>query len=100
LFFSRRANGKTNIVNSAISNGQKNSKKIVALGEIMLRLSTLIRLSIGVLDVCYGGAEARKMLLHLVNFGCSGLFVTKGPNNPLGSAINQLNRFGLMRNIL
>jgi 2-dehydro-3-deoxygluconokinase len=76
----------------------KNSKKIVALGEIMLRLSTPNQKRIiqsESLDVCYGGAEAN-VVASLTNFGCSGLFVTKVPDNPLGqSAINQLNRFGV-----
>ena len=74
------------------------SKKIVALGEIMLRLSTPNQKRIiqsESLDVCYGGAEAN-VINSLTNFGLHGVFVTKVPDNPIGqSAINQMNRFGI-----
>ena len=74
------------------------SKKIVALGEIMLRLSTTNHKRIiqsESMDVFYGGAEAN--VIHaLTHFGLHGFFVTKVPENPIGqAAINQLNRFGI-----
>jgi 2-dehydro-3-deoxygluconokinase len=74
------------------------SKKIVALGEIMLRLSTPNQKRIvqsNSFDVNYGGAEAN-VLVSLANYGLDTHFVSKVPNNPIGqSAINHLNHYGV-----
>lgn len=63
-------------------------KKIITLGEILLRLSTDVgkRLSqADQLDLNYGGAEAN-VSVSLSNFGYDVYFVSKVPNNPLGLA--------------
>ena len=74
------------------------SKKVVTLGEIMLRLSTpdfKRFVQSDTLDVTYGGGEAN-VAAALCNYGLNGTFVTKAPNNPIGqSAINHLRRFGV-----
>ncbi len=74
------------------------SKKIVTLGEIMLRLSTpdfKRFVQADSLDVTYGGGEAN-VAAALCNYGLKGTFVTKVPDNPIGqSAINHLRRFGV-----
>ena len=73
-------------------------KKVVTLGEIMLRLSTPDYkrfVQADSFDVTYGGGEAN-VAAALCNYGLNGTFVTKVPNNPIGqSAINHLRRFGV-----
>ncbi|MBL7742009.1 MAG: sugar kinase [Chitinophagaceae bacterium] len=74
------------------------SKKVVTLGEIMLRLSTpdfKRFVQADSFDVTYGGGEAN-VAAALCNYGLKGTFVTKVPNNPIGqSAINHLRRYGV-----
>ncbi len=74
------------------------SKKVVTLGEIMLRLATpdfKRFVQTDTLDVTYGGGEAN-VAVSLCNYGLNGTFVTKVPNNPIGqSAINHLRRYGV-----
>ena len=74
------------------------SKKVVTLGEIMLRLSTpdfKKFVQADSFDVTYGGGEAN-VAAAICNYGENGTFVTKVPNNPIGqSAINHLRRYGV-----
>src|SRR5690348_13776439 len=74
------------------------SKKIVTLGEIMLRLSTpgfKRFVQAESFDITYGGGEAN-VAAALCNYGLQGIFVTKVPDNPIGqSAINHLRRYGV-----
>ncbi len=74
------------------------SKKVVTLGEIMLRLSTPDYkrfVQAESLDVTYGGGEAN-VAAALCNYGLNGTFVTKVPDNPIRqSAINHLKRYGV-----
>lgn len=74
------------------------SKKVVTLGEIMLRLSTPDYkrfVQADSLDVTYGGGEAN-VSAALCNYGLNGTFVSKVPNNAIGqSAINHLRRYGV-----
>lgn len=74
------------------------SKKVVTLGEIMLRLSTpdfKRFVQADSLEVTYGGGEAN-VAAALCNYGLNGTFVTKVPDNPIGqSAINHLRRYGV-----
>jgi 2-dehydro-3-deoxygluconokinase len=74
------------------------SKKVVTLGEVMLRLSTpdfKRFVQADTFDVTYGGGEAN-VSAALCNYGLNGTFVTKVPNNPIGqSAINHLRRYGV-----
>jgi len=74
------------------------SKKVVTLGEIMLRLSTPDYkrfVQADTFDVTYGGGEAN-VAAALCNYGLNGTFVTKVPNNAIGqSAINHLRRYGV-----
>ena len=74
------------------------SKKVVTLGEIMLRLSTpdfKRFVQADTFDVTYGGGEAN-VAAALCNYGLNGTFVTKVPANPIGqSAINHLRRYGV-----
>src|ERR1043165_4872557 len=74
------------------------SKKVVTLGEIMLRLSTpdfKRFVQADTFDITYGGGEAN-VAAALCNYGLNGTFVTKVPNNPIGqSAINHLRRYGV-----
>ncbi len=73
-------------------------KKVVTLGEIMLRLSTpdfKRFVQSDTFDVTYGGGEAN-VAAAICNYGENGTFVTKVPNNPIGqSAINHLRRYGV-----
>ena len=73
-------------------------KKVVTLGEIMLRLSTpgFERfVQADRLDVTYGGGEAN-VAVAICNYGLNGTFVTKVPDNPLGqAAINHIRRYGV-----
>jgi 2-dehydro-3-deoxygluconokinase len=74
------------------------SKKVVTLGEIMMRLSTpgFERfVQSDSFDVTYGGGEAN-VAVALSNYGLNGVFVTKVPNNALGqAAINHIRRYGV-----
>lgn len=74
------------------------AKKVVTLGEIMLRLSTpdfKRFVQSDTFDVTYGGGEAN-VAAALCNYGLDGTFVTKVPNNAIGqSAINHLRRYGV-----
>src|SRR4026207_215690 len=74
------------------------SKKVVTLGEIMLRLSKpdfKRFVQTDTFDVTYGGGEAN-VSAALCNYGLNGTFVTKVPNNPIGqSAVNHLRRYGV-----
>jgi 2-dehydro-3-deoxygluconokinase len=74
------------------------SKKVVTLGEIMLRLSTpdfKRFVQADIFDVTYGGGEAN-VSAALCNYGLNGTFVTKVPNNAIGqAAINHLRRYGV-----
>jgi len=73
-------------------------KKVVTLGEIMLRLSTPDYkrfVQADTFDVTYGGGEAN-VAAAICNYGENGTFVTKVPNNAIGqSAINHLRRYGV-----
>lgn len=73
-------------------------KKVVTLGEIMLRLSTPGYerfVQADSFDVVYGGGEAN-VAVSLANYGYNTYFVSKLPKNEIGqSAINQLRRFGV-----
>jgi 2-dehydro-3-deoxygluconokinase len=74
------------------------SKKVVTLGEIMMRLSTPDYkrfVQADTFDITYGGGEAN-VAAALCNYGLNGTFVTKVPDNPLGqAAINHLRRYGV-----
>ena len=74
------------------------SKKVVTMGEIMLRLSTpdfKRFVQADSFDVTYGGGEAN-VAAALCNYGLQGTFVSKIPDNPIGqSAINHLRRYGV-----
>ncbi|NLK98819.1 sugar kinase [Defluviitalea saccharophila] len=74
------------------------SKKIVTMGEIMLRLSTPGYLKFeqaNSFDVVYGGGEAN-VAVSAANYGLDAYFVTKLPKNPIGqSAVNSLRQFGV-----
>jgi len=74
------------------------TKKVVTLGEIMLRLSTpdfKRFVQADSFDVTYGGGEAN-VAAALCNYGLQGTFVSKVPDNPIGqSAINHLRRYGV-----
>ena len=73
-------------------------KKIVTLGEIMLRLSTPGYerfVQADSFDVVYGGGEAN-VAVSLSNYGYDAYFVSKLPKNEIGqSAINALRRYGV-----
>lgn len=74
------------------------SKKVVTMGEIMLRLSTpgYERFAqADSFDVVYGGGEAN-VAVSLANYGFDAHFVSKLPKNPLGdAALNALRRYGV-----
>lgn len=73
-------------------------KKVVTLGEIMLRLSTprFERfVQSNSFDINYGGGEAN-VAVSLANYGFDSHFVSKLPENDIGqAAINHLRRFGV-----
>lgn len=73
-------------------------KKVVTLGEIMLRLSTPGYerfIQADSFDIVYGGGEAN-VAVSLANFGYDAYFVSKLPKNEIGqAAINHLRRFGV-----
>lgn len=72
--------------------------KVLALGEIMLRLSVGggVRLSdASAFAANYGGAEAN-VAISLAQFGHDAAFASKVPVNPLGDgAVKHLHRFGI-----
>lgn len=73
-------------------------KRIVTLGEIMLRLApqgyTRFVQANG-FAASYGGGEAN-VAVSLANFGCDAAFVTKLPGNDIGqAAVNALRCFGV-----
>ncbi|MGH2642958.1 MAG: PfkB family carbohydrate kinase, partial [Chitinophagaceae bacterium] len=74
------------------------SKKVVTLGEIMLRLSTPGYerfVQADSFDATYGGGEAN-VAVALCNYGLKGIFVSKVPENAIGqSAVNHLRRYGV-----
>jgi len=74
------------------------TKKVVTLGEIMLRLSTpgyQRFIQAQSFDVTYGGGEAN-VAVSLANYGLDAYFVTKLPDNPIGqAALNHLRRYGV-----
>lgn len=66
-------------------------KKVVTLGEIMLRLSTFTGerlIQAKQLTMNYGGAEAN-VAVSLSHFGYDVYFVSKVPANPLGAAVER-----------
>ncbi|MFZ9743205.1 MAG: PfkB family carbohydrate kinase, partial [Chitinophagaceae bacterium] len=77
------------------------AKRVVTLGEIMLRLSTPDHkriLQSESFDVHYGGGEAN-VAIAVSNYGLQGVFVSKLPENPIGqSAVNHLRKFGVETN--
>lgn len=72
--------------------------KIVALGEIMLRLSTPGNsrfVQSDSFDVVYGGGEAN-VAVSLANYGHEAYFVSKLPTHEIGqSAVNSLRKYGV-----
>ena len=73
-------------------------KKIVTMGEIMLRLSTKNNekmLQANDYSACFGGSEAN-VAVSLSCLGNRTSFVTKLPNNPLGNAAEaSLKKYGV-----
>lgn len=73
-------------------------KKVLTMGEIMLRLSTPGNerfVQAKAFDVVYGGGEAN-VAVSLANYGLDAGFISQVPNNPLGqAAINELRRYGV-----
>ena len=73
-------------------------KKIVTMGEIMLRLSPPDKLRFQQatsFDVIYGGGEAN-VAVSLANYGMEASFLTKLPDNPIGQcAVNHLRNYGV-----
>lgn len=73
-------------------------KKIVTLGEIMLRLSTPGNtrfVQSDTFDIVYGGGEAN-VAISCANYGHDAYFVTKLPKHEIGqAAVNTLRRYGV-----
>jgi len=73
-------------------------KKIITMGEIMLRLSTpgySRFVQSNSFDICYGGGEAN-VAVSLANYGYDSYFVSKLPKHEIGqSAVNALKNFGV-----
>lgn len=73
-------------------------KKVVTLGEIMLRLSTIedTRMAESQMFAAdYGGGEAN-VAVSLANYGHQVAFASKVPQNPLGQAVKQhLRKYGV-----
>ena len=73
-------------------------RKVVTMGEIMLRLSTPGHQRVKqaqAFDIHYGGGEAN-VAIGLSQLGLNSSFVSKLPNNDLGiSADEFLNRYGV-----
>ena len=74
------------------------SKKIITMGEIMLRLSTPNNerfIQADEFDVNYGGGEAN-VAVSLANFGYDVEYVTAVPANPIGEcAVAALRKYGV-----
>lgn len=74
------------------------AKKIVTMGEIMLRLSTPGHtrfVQTDVFDINYGGGEAN-VCVSLSNYGHHTTFLTKLPKHEIGqAAVNSLRRYGV-----
>lgn len=74
------------------------SKKVVTMGEIMLRLSTpgyTRFVQANTFDVAYGGGEAN-VAVSLAHYGYDAYFVTKLPTHEIGqAAVNELRRYGV-----
>lgn len=72
--------------------------KVIALGEIMLRLSPegyLRFVQADRLGAVFGGGEAN-VAVSLANFGCDAVYVTKLPPHEIGqAAVNDLRRYGV-----
>lgn len=73
-------------------------KKVVTMGEIMLRLSPPDKLRFSQaqsLDVIYGGGEAN-VAVSLANYGMDAHFVSKLPENEIAQcAVNHLRNYGV-----
>lgn len=73
-------------------------KKVVTMGEIMLRLSPPDHtrfVQTNTFDVIYGGGESN-VAVSLANYGFDTHFVSKVPKHEIGqSALNHLRRFGV-----
>lgn len=73
-------------------------KKVITMGEIMLRLSTPDYsrfVQAESFDVVYGGGESN-VAVSLANYGFDAHFVSKVPAHEIGqSAINHLRRYGV-----
>lgn len=73
-------------------------KKVVTMGEIMLRLTTPLHerfCQAKELGVVYGGGEAN-VAVSLSNYGLQTEFVSKVPENPIGqAAVNHLRQYGV-----
>lgn len=78
-------------------------KKVITLGEIMLRLSTSGYgrfVQADSFDVTYGGGEAN-VAVSLANYGFNAYFISKLPKNEIGqAAINHLRRYGVNTNYI
>ena len=74
------------------------SKKIVTLGEIMLRLTPPGHerfVQANSFDIVYGGGEAN-VAVSLANYGFDAYYVTKLPKHEIGqAAVNELRRYGV-----
>ncbi|MFD2201346.1 PfkB family carbohydrate kinase [Shivajiella indica] len=74
------------------------NKKIVTLGDVMMRLSTKNKERFSQasgFDIVYGGAEAN-VAISLAQFGCESIHVTAFPSNDLGyAATAYLRKFGV-----
>ena len=82
----------------ALHVGKMKKKKVVTMGEIMLRLTPpnhqMIQQAQS-MEVVYGGGEAN-VAVSLSKLGLKSSFVSKLPNNPIGlSAEQHLNQFGV-----
>ncbi len=73
-------------------------KKVVTLGEIMLRLSTPGTgrfIQANSFDINYGGGEAN-VAVSCANYGHNACFVTKLPKHEIGqAAVNSLRQYGV-----
>ena len=74
------------------------NKKVVTMGEIMLRLTPPDHerfVQADKFNIIYGGGEAN-VAVSLANYGLDAYFVTKLPENPMGqAALNHVRRFGV-----
>lgn len=74
------------------------AKKVVTLGEIMLRLQTPDYqrfVQAKSFDAVYGGGEAN-VAVSLANYGLNAAFVTKLPKNPIGDAcLSEIRKYGV-----